>query len=292
MNASTVNIGGKLLDLSRPRVMAIINMTPDSFYEGSRNFSDADILAKAEKALGEGAAILDLGGYSSRPDAQDVSPQEEFERLDLAFGAIRREFPEAPISVDTFRSEIVRRLFDRYGSFLINDISSGELDPAMIPLAGELGLPYLGMHMRGTPKTMQTLTEYEDITLEVLRYFVDKIAMAQRHGIKDFIVDPGFGFAKTTAQNFELLARLSDFKILDMPLLVGISRKSMICRTLGITPPEALNATSALHWEALRAGADILRVHDVKEAEEVIKLFCTFMLNAPEKIKREAAGSI
>lgn len=276
MRKSTVRVGGTLLDLSRPRVMGIVNITPDSFYAGSRNSTDRDIIGRAAKALSDGAAVLDLGGYSSRPDAADVSPDEELARVGRAFGLIRKEFPRALISVDTFRSSVVQSLYDDYGAFIVNDISSSELDPDMFPLVGKLGLPYIGMHMRGTPKTMQSMTYYDDITLDVIRYFVDKIAWARACGIKDFIIDPGFGFAKTAAQNFELLAGLGQFRIFELPTLVGLSRKSMIWRTLGITPAEALSATSALHWEALRAGTSILRVHDVKEACEVIKLFCTF----------------
>ena len=276
MSVTTVNVGGRLLDLSAPQTMAIINITPDSFFEGSRNSTDREILDRARKALAEGAAVLDLGGYSSRPDADDVPAGEELSRLDRAFRLIRREFPDAIISVDTFRSAVVRALYDRYGAFIVNDISASELDPEMMPLAGRLGLPYIGMHMRGTPATMQSLAEYEDVTLEVVRYFVGKTTLAREHGIKDFIIDPGFGFAKTAVQNFQLLAGLPQFSLFGLPLLAGVSRKSMICRTLGITPDEALNATSAIHWEALRGGASLLRVHDVKEAEEVIKLFTTF----------------
>lgn len=263
------------------QVMAIVNVTPDSFFAGSRRQSEAEIGAAAERALLEGAGIIDLGGYSSRPGAEDVSPEEEYRRLERGIEVVRRVAGEEfPLSVDTFRAEVVRRLYDRFGAFVVNDISAGELDAEMIGAVGQLGLPYIAMHMRGTPQTMTTLTDYSGeeggVVGAVMRYFVAKVAEVRAAGVKDLILDPGFGFAKTVEQNFELLGQMDKLALFGCPVLAGLSRKSMIWRTLETTPAEALNGTSVLNWEALRRGASILRVHDVREAVETIRLFTAY----------------
>lgn len=275
-----INIGGRLWTVGSgcEQVMAIVNVTPDSFFEGSRRQSDAEIAEATERALRDGAGIVDLGGYSSRPGAEDVAADEEFRRLENGFRRVREVAGEAfPVSVDTFRAGVVERLYDRFGAFVVNDISAGELDSAMIRTVGRLGLPYIAMHMRGTPQTMTSLTEYPaetgGVMGEVMRCFVRKTAEARAAGVKDLILDPGFGFAKTPAQNFELLGRLDELAVFGVPILAGLSRKSLIWRTLGTTPDEALNGTSVLNWEALRRGATILRVHDVREAVETVRLF-------------------
>lgn len=275
-----INIGGRLLALGGGHrlVMAIVNVTPDSFFAGSRKQGEEEVARAVEAAVREGAAIIDLGGYSSRPGAKDITPEEELRRLVNGF-RIAREVAGAdfPVSVDTFRSGVVERLHGRFGAFIVNDISAGELDGEMMPLAGRLGLPYIAMHMRGTPQTMTLLTDYParsgGVTGEVLRYFARKTAQAREAGIRDLILDPGFGFAKTAAQNFELLGRMDELGVFGLPVLAGLSRKSLIWRTLGVTPEEALNGTTALNWEALRQGAAVLRVHDVREAAETIKIF-------------------
>lgn len=274
-----INIGGHLLSVGpgSEQVMAIVNVTPDSFFAGSRRQSDREIAAAAETAVREGAGIIDLGGYSSRPGAADISAEEELRRLENGFRIVREAAgDDFPVSVDTFRAQVVGRLFDRFGAFIVNDISAGELDSEIIPTAGRLGLPYIAMHMRGTPQTMNTLTDYPaqtgGVTGEVLRYFVRKAAEARAAGIQDLILDPGFGFAKTVAQNFELLGHLSELTVFGLPVLAGLSRKSLVWRTLGTTPAEALNGTSVLNWEALRQGAAMLRVHDVREAVETVRL--------------------
>lgn len=258
-----------------PQIMAIINITPDSFYGGSRTMESPSITARIEESIEQGASILDLGGYSSRPGATDVSVDQEFDRLSRAMSIVQQTAPTARISIDTFRSEIVRRLYDKFGSFTVNDICAGQADEMMIPLVGQLELPYIAMHIRGTPQTMQSMVQYNNITKEVLAYFEHKIEQCRTHGIKDLTLDPGFGFAKTVEQNFELLSHLNSLCSFGLPVLAGLSRKSMIWRTLDTTPTHALNGTTALNWEALRQGAAILRVHDVKEAAEVVKLFRT-----------------
>jgi dihydropteroate synthase len=275
---TTINVGGKLVDLSTPVVMAIVNATPDSFYAGSRNTTREQLRSRVAQAMEDGAGILDVGGYSSRPGAAEVSPGEEYRRVAEAREVIREVAPEAIVSVDTFRAEVAERVVDTFGAVIVNDISSGELDPAMIPTVARLKVPYIAMHMRGTPATMSSLTEYDDVTAEVLRYFSHRVDAWVQAGVNDIIVDPGFGFAKTTEQNFELLAHLSELRILGRPVLAGVSRKTMIWKTLGIDPSEALNGTTALNWECLRQGANILRVHDVKEAVEVVKLYEAFVV--------------
>ena len=269
----TFQIKGCLYSLNKPKVMGILNLTPDSFFEGSRVATDKkSVLAEAEKKINEGADILDLGGYSTRPGAENISIDEEINRVIPAILEIKKSFPDTLISIDTFRSEVAKAGIDA-GADLVNDISAGNLDPQMLPLIGQLGVPYIAMHMRGTPQTMQNETNYSDLISEVLTYFGDKVEQFAKFGIKDVIIDPGFGFAKTSAQNFELLRHLSSLKGLGLPILAGISRKSMIYKTLDISANEALNGTTALNMYALLQGAAILRVHDVKEAKETIKLF-------------------
>ncbi len=279
----TVNVGGRILDLSVPVVMGIINVTPDSFYAGSRTPLDGEagkLAVRVRCAAEEGAALLDVGGYSSRPGATDVEPEEEFRRVAAAMEAIRKAMPEMPVSVDTFRASVVRRVTEAFGAVIVNDISAGELDAEMIPTVAELGLPYIAMHMRGTPADMQRHTDYGgDVVGEVVRYFARKVETLREAGIADVILDPGFGFAKTVEQNFELLGRMRDLQVLGCPVLAGISRKTLIWKTLDVTPDAALNGTTALHWECLRQGAAILRVHDVREAAETVRLYGKFREN-------------
>lgn len=267
----TINCKGTLIDLSTPKVMGILNVTPDSFYDGGNFKEDKTLLGQAEKMLSEGATFLDVGGYSSRPGATDIAESEELQRVLPAVQLVLKEFPEALISVDSFRGEVARQSVEA-GAALVNDISAGLLDENMISTVAKLQVPYLMMHMRGTPQTMKTLTDYEDVTLEVLRYFSERITTARQAGINDVIADPGFGFAKTLDQNFELLKRLELFKNLGVPVLAGLSRKSMIYKIVNTTPQEALNGTTALNSIALLKGASILRVHDVKEAVECVRL--------------------
>ena len=273
MSVFSVNIGGKLVDLSSPCVMTIINVTPDSFYAGSRITDDDQLIGSVGRALEDGAGLLDIGGYSSRPGATDISPEEEGDRVCRALESIREHFGYFPISVDTFRSEVVERVLETWGPFLVNDITAGEGDPRMIPVVAANGLPYVAMHMRGTPQTMTGLTQYGDVVDEVLDYFVRKLAELDAAGVHEVIADVGFGFAKTVEQNFELLRRLDEFSVLGVPILSGISRKSMIWKPLGITPAEALAGTTALNWELLRKGTHIIRVHDTAEAVQTVRLF-------------------
>lgn len=268
---STLNLKGRLLDLSRPLVMGILNLTPDSFYENSRNGSVTAALKRVETCLLEGAAMIDIGAYSSRPGAADVSTEEELRRLLPAVAAISERFPEAILSIDTFRARVAAESIAA-GAHLINDISGGTLDEAMFETAGRLGVPYILMHMKGNPQTMQQNPEYEDIALEVVDYFAAKLHTLKQLGVKDVILDPGFGFAKTIAHNYELLNRLDCLDIFRLPVLAGFSRKSMITRYLGISPEEALNGTTVLNTLALQKGAGILRVHDVRAAAECIAL--------------------
>lgn len=267
----TIKIRGEIVDLSTPKVMGIINVTPDSFFKGSRTKSGTDLLKKAMKMLEEGADFLDIGGYSSRPGADDVSIDEEIKRIVGSVSLIMSEYPNAIISVDTFRSRVAKEAIDA-GAAMVNDISAGSLDEKMLEIVGSLDVPYIGMHMRGTPQTMKEHTHYEDLILEITSYFSDTIERCRQHGIHDLILDPGFGFAKTIEQNFHLLNHLDYFKQLEKPLLVGLSRKSMIYRSLNITADESLNGTTTLNTLALFKGASILRVHDIKEAVEVVKL--------------------
>ncbi len=270
----TLNIKGNLLSLDTPLVMGILNVTPDSFYAGSRKQTEAEIEARAETILNEGGTIIDIGGYSSRPDAAEVSEEEEMARLETALRIITRKYPDAILSVDTFRSAIARRCVEEFGVAIINDISGGELDTAMFQTVADLRVPYIMMHMRGTPQTMQTFTDYEHLTADILKWFADRVEKLHQLGVNDIIIDPGFGFSKTLEQNYELMCHLSDFRLLEFPLLVGISRKSMIYKLLGITPADSLNGTIALNTYALLNGADILRVHDVRAASETVRIVC------------------
>jgi dihydropteroate synthase len=268
----TLTVRGKLIDLQTPAVMGILNITPDSFFEGSRFTTEAELLKQTEKMLAAGATFIDLGGYSSRPGAQDISVEEELSRVLPAIQKIVKKFPEAIISIDTFRAEVARQSVLE-GASLINDISAGELDIKMFETVAALKVPYIAMHMRGTPQSMKNLTTYNNLILEVMDYFMHKINALKKLGITDIILDPGFGFAKTAEQSFELLANLSYFKNLNRPILAGLSRKSMIWKTLDIKPEDALPGTTALNMTALLKGASILRVHDVQEAVQAVKLF-------------------
>lgn len=267
-----INVRGRLIDLSVPRVMGIINVTPDSFYPGSRKTKEKEILETANKMLVDGADFIDVGGYSSRPHAEDITTVEEKRRVLSAIKLISSNFPDAIISIDTFRSEIAMEAVNECGAHIINDISGGDGDKNMFKLVQQLNVPYIMMHMRGNPRSMQKNPTYEDVVADILKWFGIRIAELQSKGVKDIIIDPGFGFGKTIIHNFEMLQRLGDFVVAGLPLLVGLSRKSMVWKTLGITADEALNGTSVLNTVALQNGADILRVHDVKEAKEAIAL--------------------
>ena len=274
-----------LFDFSQPRVMAILNVTPDSFFAGSRMPDAPHVERRVREAVAEGASIIDVGGYSSRPGADEVSPGEEWWRVKLGVGAVRRLAPGMAVSVDTFRSEVAARAIERFGPLIINDISAGELDPAMPAVAAKYGVPYIAMHMKGDPKTMQSLTDYKrDITAEVVAYFEARVAALLAAGIarEHLVLDPGFGFAKTTEQNYELLAGLHRLCALGYPVLAGLSRKSMIYRVLGVTPAQSLAGTVALGWECLRQGAAILRVHDVREAVDTVRIFNAYVQNSGE----------
>lgn len=266
------------MDLTIPQVMGILNVTPDSFYDGGSYTTEISILNQVEKMLAEGASIIDVGGYSSRPNAEDISEKEEINRAINAIKLIRTKFPSAILSIDTFRSEVARQGILE-GASLINDISAGELDSKMFKTVADLKVPYLAMHMRGTPQTMRILTEYENLITAITDYFQHKISLLEALGVTDIILDPGFGFAKTIDQNFLLLNHLSHFKVLGKPIVAGLSRKSMIWKTLGTTSKDALSGTVALNMIALNQGATLLRVHDVKESMEVIKLYLKSNLN-------------
>lgn len=268
----TINCKGQLIDLSNPKVMGILNVTPDSFYDGGKNNSEQIIIDKVQKMLADGATLIDIGAYSSKPNAEFVSEEEELERILPVVKLLVKVFPKIIISIDTFRSKIAKMTIEA-GASIINDISAGELDKNMMQTVADLKVPYIMMHMRGTPKTMQSLTNYQDIIKEMLFYFSEKVSKARSLGISDVIIDPGFGFAKTLEQNFEVMNKLELFQMLDLPILSGISRKSMIYKSLGNTAEEALNGTTVLNTISLIKGANILRVHDVKEAVEAVKLF-------------------
>lgn len=265
-----INCKGELICFDTPKVMGILNITPDSFYAQSRT-TPAEVLRKAEQMLEEGATFVDIGGYSSRHNAQEVSPQEELQRVVPVVEALVKHFPDIRISVDTFRAEVARESLEA-GACIINDISAGQIDPAIWEVVAHYQVPYIAMHMRGTPQTMQTYTEYDKLTKDILYYFSQIKDKARQLKLNDLIVDPGFGFSKTLAQNYELMQQLALFKALECPILVGISRKSMIYKLLDTTPETALNGTTVLNTFALLHGADILRVHDVKEAVECVKI--------------------
>jgi len=267
----TINCNGTLIDLSVPKVMGILNVTPNSFYDGGKHREINSIIHQVDKMLSEGADFIDIGAYSSKPSAEFVSELEEIERLKVVVKELINTFPNIVLSVDTFRAAVAKVAVE-HGVAIVNDISAGLLDEKMLPTVAELKVPYIMMHMRGNPQTMQSMTKYDDIVKEITFYFSERIQKARSFGISDIIIDPGFGFAKTVEQNYEVLKKMEVFSMLELPLLAGVSRKSMIYKVLETTPQEALNGTTVLNTIALQKGAKILRVHDVKEAVECIKL--------------------
>ena len=267
-----INVNGRLMDLSEPQVMGILNVTPDSFYGGSRMETEKDIINRIHQITSEGASILDIGAYSSRPDAEHISTEEEMNRLRTGLDLVRKHQPEAVVSVDTFRADVAKMCVEEFGAAMINDISAGQLDAAMFGTIAQLGVPYIMMHMQGTPQNMQMNPHYDHLLKEVFLYFAERVQKLRDLGVKDIIIDPGFGFGKTLEHNYELMNHLDEFRIFELPLLVGISRKSMIYKLLGTTPEEALNGTTVLNTLALMKGANILRVHDVKAAKEAVTL--------------------
>lgn len=277
---SQINVNGRLMDLSQPRVMGILNVTPDSFFAESRKQTDEAVEAQVERMLAEGADMIDIGAYSSRPNAEHVSAEEEMARLRRGLTALRRVAPEAVVSVDTFRADVARMCVEEYGVTIINDIAAGEMDPEMFATVAQLGVPYVMMHMQGTPQNMQLNPHYDNLMKEVMTYFAEKVDRLRQMGVKDLILDPGFGFGKTLDHNYELLSHMEEFAEFGLPLLVGISRKSMIYRLLDITPQESLNGTTVLNTIALLKGAHILRVHDVKPAVEAVKMVEKTQANA------------
>ena len=285
LSSKYINVNGSLLDLSVPCVMGILNITPDSFYAGSRMQTEAEITARAQQILDEGAGIIDIGAYSSRPNAENVSAHEEMERLRMGLEILRKTHPGAVVSVDTFRADVARMCVEEYGVAIINDIAAGEMDADMFRTVVELNVPYIMMHMQGTPQNMQQHPHYDNLLKEVFLYFAQKVQQLRDLGMKDIILDPGFGFGKTVEHNYELLAHLEEFRIFELPLLVGVSRKSMIYRLLGNTPQDALNGTTVLDTICLLKGADILRVHDVREAVETVKIVEAMRKNSDKVIE-------
>ena len=267
-----LNCNGQLMNLSTPRIMGILNVTPDSFYDGNRYFSETKIRERVEAMISEGADIIDIGAMSSRPKAEMLDETTEWERLQKVLPFIKSYVPQICFSLDSFRAAIAKRAVEEYGIGMINDISAGEMDAEMFETVAKLNVPYVIMHMQGTPQTMQENPEYKSVTQDIVRYFAKKTAELKRIGVNDIIIDPGFGFGKTLAHNYQLMAELDDFKVFELPLLVGVSRKSMIFKLLNITPDEALTGTIALNTAALLKGANILRVHDVKEAVQVVRI--------------------
>lgn len=272
--AQSINLKGQIMTFDRPIIMGILNVTPDSFFDGGQNNTIEQILIQTRKLLEEGADIIDIGAYSSRPGAALISSQEELDRALPAIAAIVSTFPDAILSIDTFRADVAEACIHA-GVHLINDVSGGTIDPLMFETVAKLQVPYILMHMRGIPENMQQLTAYQDIVTDVATYFGQKIAALRKLGVKDIILDPGYGFAKTIEQNYELLHRVDELHYFGLPLLGGISRKSMIYKKLGITPQEALNGTTALHTLLLSKGVQLLRVHDVKEAKQIVDLLCS-----------------
>ncbi len=268
----TINVKGQLLDLSTPQVMGILNVTPDSFYSASRMQTEQEIAERVQQIIDEGASIIDIGAYSSRPNAVHISSNEEMDRLRMGLEIINRYHPEAIVSVDTFRAEIAERCVEEYGAAIINDISAGEMDKQMFETVTRLRVPYIMMHMQGTPQNMQQQPHYENLLKEIFLYFAQKIQQLRDLGMKDIILDPGFGFGKTLEHNYELMEHLEEFRLFELPLLVGVSRKSMIYKLLGNSPQDALNGTTVLNTVALMKGAHILRVHDVREAVEAVRI--------------------
>lgn len=272
LNPYTINVSGRLIDLAEPHIMGILNITPDSFYSDSRKQTEESIRLQVRKIVDEGGQMIDIGAYSSRPGANDVPVQEEMERLRRGMKVLREEAPDMPVSIDTFRADVAKMCVEELGAGIINDISGGELDNNMFPTIAKLGVPYVLMHMKGTPQNMQQEAHYEDLMKEIMLYFAEKVQRLRDLGQKDIILDPGYGFAKTINHNYELLQHQEMLKIFELPILVGLSRKSMVYKLLGTTPDQALNGTSVLHTLALQKGANILRVHDVKACAEVIKI--------------------
>lgn len=268
----TLNLRGKLYSLCEPKIMGILNVTPDSFYAESRTSNEEHIAARVQQLMDDGADMIDIGGYSSRPGADDVSPEEEMNRLRRGLRVVRRLYPEVPISVDTFRADVARMCVEEEGADIINDISGGMMDRQMFRTVARLGVPYILMHMQGTPDTMQQAPHYDNLRRDVMLYFAERIDRLCQMGAKDIIVDPGFGFGKTLEHNYELFHHLDDFNLFNLPLLVGISRKTMIYKLLGGTPQTSLNGTTVLNTIALMKGVHILRVHDVKEAVEAKRI--------------------
>ena len=275
---STINCAGTLIDLSTPHVMGIVNCTPDSFYDGGKLKNDTAILQQVEKMLDDGATFIDVGGYSSRPDGDDISVGEELSRVLPVLDLITARFNIKGLSCDSFRESVIKKALN-HGATIVNDISAGHLSLDMLKTVGKAKVPYIMMHMRGTPQTMKSMTDYDDMIVEINYYFSERIAAARSYGINDIIIDPGFGFAKTREQNFELLSNLNFLQAHNVPILAGVSRKSMIYKTLNTTAQQALNGTTALNMVSLMNGAKILRVHDVKEAMETIKLFKELTIN-------------
>lgn len=273
-NFQSLMLRGKVIDLSVPKVMAIINVTPDSFFSGSRAQTDIEIIQAASKAINDGASILDIGAYSTRPGADFVSAEDEEKRMQYALELITRHFPDVFLSVDTFRANVARMAVEKFQVDMINDVSGGELDPDLLSTVADLNVPYILMHMKGTPQTMQSMTQYTDFLSDILKYFAKKIEQLRQLGhTKEIIIDPGLGFAKTLEQNYELLNHSELLHTFDFPVLIGLSRKTMIWKALNISAADALNGTTALHMTALMKGAHLLRVHDVKEAVQVIRLY-------------------
>ena len=270
--STTINVGGRLVSLDEPQVMGILNVTPDSFFATSRCRSEEEIRQRVCQIRQEGATMVDIGAYSSRPGAEDVAQGEELRRLLPAIDIVREEWPEAIISVDTFRAEVARRAVEA-GADIINDISGGEMDPEMFSAVADMHVPYILMHMQGTPRDMQKAPHYDNLMCEVFRSLGERVELLHEMGVADVILDPGFGFGKTMEQNYEMMARLGEFRLLDCPILAGVSRKSMVYRLLDTTPEESLNGTTVLNTIALMNGASILRVHDVKEAVEAVKIY-------------------
>lgn len=281
----SINVNGKLLDLSSPQVMGILNITPDSFYAESRKQTEQDIRSRTRQIIEEGGSIIDVGAYSSRPNSTHISPEEEMHRLRNGLQIIKNEYPDAIISVDTFRADVARMCVEEYGVAIINDIAAGEMDENMFQTVAQLKVPYIMMHMQGTPQNMQQHPHYENVVREVMLYFATKIQQLRDLGAKDLIIDPGFGFGKTLEHNYELLNKLESFQLFDLPLLVGVSRKSMIYKLLGGTSEDALNGTSVINTISLLKGANMLRVHDVKAASEAVQI-----VNAMKQMKATATS--
>ena len=276
----TLNLRGRLLELREPQIMGILNVTPDSFYSDSRTPDEAHITERVRQMMDEGADMIDIGGYSSRPGADDVTPEEEMDRLRRGLRIVRKLYPEVPVSVDTFRADVARMCIEEEGADIINDISGGMMDRQMFRTVARLGVPYILMHMQGTPDTMQVAPHYDNLRREVMLYFAERIDRLCQMGAKDIIVDPGFGFGKTLEHNYELMNPLEDFAVFNLPLLVGISRKSMIYKLTGGTPQTSLNGTTVLNTISLVKGAHILRVHDVKAAAEAKQIYMAVKQNA------------